>query len=49
MENKIIVFSQYLNLIQYAFDENGFIGFCLFDKIMITKYGFEILKNEKYE
>jgi hypothetical protein len=44
MENNLIFFSEYFNIIQYAFDEYGLIGFCLFDKIMITRYGFEILK-----
>jgi hypothetical protein len=44
MKKEIIIFSEYWNLLQCAFDEEGFIGFCLFDKMMITRYGFELLK-----
>ena len=41
----MIIFSEFYNLIQYAIDEEGIIGFCYFDKIMISRYGFEILKK----
>ena len=40
----MIVFSEFYNLLQYAYGEEGIIGFCFFDKIMITRYGIEILK-----
>ena len=39
----MIVFSEFFGILQYAYDEKGVLGFCLFDKIMLTKMGFEIL------
>jgi hypothetical protein len=40
----MIVFSEFYNLFQYAYDEEGIIGFCFFDKIIISRYGFAIIK-----
>jgi hypothetical protein len=39
----MVVFSELFGALQYAINEKGLFGVCFFDKIMITKDGFEVL------
>ncbi len=39
----MVVFIELFGAFQYAINEKGLFGVCFFDKIMITKYGVEVL------